>query len=200
MNNLSRPLYVRYLSAIFCLGLATLAVTLISWLPVPDGWTVWVKRTFTVGNILCLFLLTPVNPRYRKSAFFRTAIFCCTILSLLIGRFLPPILISLVSFALSIPACWHLYRAHSELISAHNEKLAQNWQRLFWWELAFTVVSTVISTVSYLWVTVLPQTSFAVISVFTTVSSWLIVILQAVLTAVSLVFLFLTIKIWKQQA
>ena len=211
MNDLSRPaqdsgnntlcsLAVKYLTAIFWLGLVTLIVTLITWLPIPDGWAAWIKRAFNVGTILCLFLLTPVNLRYRKSAFFRTAIFCCTILTLLIRNSTFSFLISLISFALSIAAAWHLYRAHAELISGHSEKLARNWRRLFWWELALSALATVISVASYIPVAVLPQTSFSVLSVFTAIISWVIVILNAILTAVSLIFLFLTIKHFKQSA
>lgn len=209
MNDLSRPaqdagtpraLAVKYLTVIFWLGLATLIVTLITWLPIRDGWAAWVKRAFTVGTILCLFLLTPVNLRYRKSAFFRTAIFCCTILNLLIGSPLVSFLFSLIPLVLSIAACWQLYHAHAELISGYSEKLARNWRGLFWWEVALSAISTVISAASYILVAVLPQTSFGVVSVFAALSSWIILILNAILTVISLIFLFLTIKVLKQQA
>lgn len=211
MNGLSHPaqdvgfsgsytLAVKYLTAIFWLGLATLIVTLITWLPIPDGWAAWVKRTFTVGTILCLFLLTPVNLRYRKSALFRTAMFCCTILNLLtLSSPSLSFLVSLISVALSIAATWQLYRAHAELISGHSEKLARNWRRLFWWELALSAIAMVISVGSSVLVAFLPQTAFDAAAAFILLSSWIITILNAALTVISLVLLFLTVKVLKQQ-
>lgn len=211
MNDLSRPvqdigngapytLAVKYLTAIFWLGLATLIVTLITWLPIPDGWAAWVKRAFSVGTILCLFLLTPANLRYRKSAFFRSAMFCCTILSLLIGSSPFSFLVSPISFVLSIAASWQLYRAHAELISGHSEKLARNWRRLFWWELALSAFAMVISVGSSVLVAFLPQTAFDAVAVFISLSSWIIVILNAVLTLLSLILLLLTTNVLKRQA
>lgn len=208
MNDLSRPiqntgtpyaLAIKYLTIIFWLSLATLIVTLITWLPIRDGWVAWVKRAFSVGTILCLFLLTPANLRYRKSAFFRTAIFCCTILNLLIGSPLFSSLFSLISFVLSIAACWQLYHAHAELISGHSETLARNWRGLFWWEVALSAIAAVFSGASYILATALPQTAFTALSVFTAFSSWVILILNGILTVISLIFLFQTIKILKQQ-
>ena len=208
MNNLSRPiqdadtphaLAIKYLTIIFWLSLATLIVTLITWLPIRDGWAAWVKRAFSVGTILCLFLLTPANLRYRKSAFFRTAIFCCTILNLLISSPLVSFLFSLIPLVLSIAACWQLYHAHAELISDQSEKLARNWRGLFWWEVALSVISAIISAATHIMVAILPQTSFSVVSVFAALSSWIIVILNAILTVISLIFLFQTIKVLKQQ-
>ena len=210
MNDLSHPtqdignsapysLAIKYLTAIFWLGLATLIVTLITWLPIPDGWAAWVKRAFNMGTILCLFLLTPVNLRYRKSAFFRAANFCCAILNLFISSSLFSLFVGLIALLLSIAACWQLYRAHAELISAHSEKLARNWRRLFWWELILSVIATAISAASYILVSVLPQAAFTILSVLSATASWIIVILNTVLTVISLIFLFLTVKLLKQQ-
>lgn len=208
MNGLSHPtqnigngaphsLAVKYLTAMFWLGLATLIVTLITWLPIPDGWAAWVKRAFNMGTILCLFLLTPVNLRYRKSAFFRAANFCCAILNLFISSSLFSLFVGLIALLLSIAACWQLYRAHAELISAHSEKLARNWRWLFWCEL---VIATAISAASYILISVLPQAAFTILSVFSATASWIIVILNTILTFISLIFLFLTVKLLKQQS
>ncbi len=189
---------VKYLAIMFWLGLATLIVTLITWLPIQDGWAAWVKRAFNVGTILCLFLLTPANLHYRKSAYFRTVMFCCSILSLFIHYLShASLLISLLSFVLSIAACWQLYRAHAELISGHNEKMARNWRCLFWWELALSAIASIISVASYILVptAVLP---FDAIAVFTAISSWIMVILNTILTVISLVFLGLTVNILKR--
>lgn len=193
---LTRTLVIKYLTIIFWLGLATIIVSLITWLPIPDSWAAWVKRAFSVGTILCLFMLTPANLRYRKSAFLKTAIFCCTILNLFIGNSLFSLLASLISVVLSIAACWHLYSAHSELISGHSEKMARNWRRLFWWEVTLSVIATIVSTVSYILVpaAVLP---FDMIAVFMGISSWIVVILNTILTVISLVFLGLTVNILK---
>lgn len=210
MNDLPRPtqdignsapysLAVKYLTAMFWLGLATLIVTLITWLPIPDGWAAWIKRAFNMGTILCLFLLTPVSLRYRKSAFFRTANFCCAILNLFISSSLFSLFVSLIALVLSIAACWHLYHAHAELISAHSDKLARNWRRLFWCEIVLSIIATAISAASYILVSVLPQSSFIALSVFINLSSWVIVILNTVLSVISLIFLFLTVKLLKQQ-
>ena len=198
-NSAPHSLAVKYLTAMFWLGLATLIVTLITWLPIPDGWAAWVKRAFNMGTILCLFLLTPANLRYRKSAFFRAANFCCAILNLFISSSLFSLFISLISLVLSIAACWHLYHAHAELISAHSERLARNWRRLFWCEIVLSIIATAISAASYILVSILPQSSFIALSVFISLSSWVIVILNTVLSVISLIFLFLTVKLLKQQ-
>lgn len=211
MNGLSHPtqnigngaphsLAVKYLTAMFWLGLATLIVTLITWLPIPDGWAAWVKRAFNMGTILCLFLLTPVNLRYRKSAFFRAANFCCAILNLFISSSLFSLFVGLIALLLSIAACWQLYRAHAELISAHSEKLARNWRWLFWCELVLSIIATAISAASYILISVLPQAAFTILSVFSATASWIIVILNTILTFISLIFLFLTVKLLKQQS
>ena len=91
------------------------------------------------------------------------------------------------------------YHAHAELISAHSEKLARNWRRLFWCEIVLSIIATAISAASYILVSVLPQGSFIALSVFISLSSWIIVILNTVLSVISLIFLFLTVKRSKQQ-
>ncbi|MBR5261287.1 MAG: hypothetical protein IKV47_03865 [Oscillospiraceae bacterium] len=195
---------IKYLTILFWLALASLIVTLITWLPIQDRWAVWVKRAFDVGTILCLFLLTPANLRYRKSAFFRTAIFCCTILNLLIGSLLlssPLLRLSdVLVFILSIGAGWHLYRAHAELIADHSAKMARNWRNLFWWELVLSMISTTISVASYI---LAPDTALsfnAIAAVFTALSSLVVVILNAILAVISIIFLGLTVNILKQQS
>lgn len=185
MNDRAR-LDRRWLIALLALQLVSLLLSLIAYLPIPNGWIYWIRKAISVGVILCLFLLTPADLRYRKAAFSRTAVFCCTMLSLLLSAPAADLIFSLLNTLFSIAACWFEYRAHGGLTPCSGPGLARGWLALFFASLVLTLLSWAIVLVYALLPGGVPVAA-------ATVTSTTTLILSDLLEAAYVVLLFFTV-------
>lgn len=137
------PLPVKWLRNLFYIHIASTALSLISMLPIPDGWTVWVSRAISVAAIVCLFQLTPAQQRYKKAFLYRTVTFVLVLIHDTRFGSLPLLsFLLLASSVCSIIAQYQEYHGHGDLIREQDPKLADKWHSLFMWQVVFSVLIT----------------------------------------------------------
>lgn len=166
----------KWLRRLSCIAIVSLVNSVVDFIPfVPSGITAWIGRAATLAVIFCMFHLAAANVRYKKAGIFRAAVLACALIaafpfglqsvtaaifrhgSTFLATALQAIslLLTLVTFLLSILAAYHEYRAHSEMVSTENPNLSRNWHRLFYWGIAAallvsfgTAITSVILTAS----------------------------------------------------
>lgn len=139
-----REQIVKWLRVLLLARIASIAVSLISCLPVNDGWLQWISKAITVVTITALFQLAPGNVRYRKAAVFRTVMLGLTLItSLLVAS----TFLTLAASVLSLLSVYQEYSGHAEITADPDPKLSRNWHRLFNWGLAVGILTALVSMV-----------------------------------------------------
>ena len=129
---------IKYLKLLMYLHIASLILGLIDFLPLVHSLSVWVNRGISVGVIYCLYSLSPVAERYRKSAIFHAIV-------LIAGLVANP-MIALAGSVCSILASWQEYHGHSELVEPYHQRLSKQWGKLFALELMAGIFMALITT------------------------------------------------------
>lgn len=159
-----RELPSKWLRFLFYTQAASLAVLIFSAVTGLSAAAAWVGRAVTVGVIVCLFQLFPVNGRYRRSAFFRCAALGCVLLNILLDtviarldswRFLGTVL-TLTGSVCFIIAAYQEYHAHCDVAATPDQKLSGHWRSLFTWQAAVTVIAVLGSMMAEWLVVFLP--------------------------------------------
>lgn len=142
-----RDLAAKWLRVLFFVHVASIAVSLLSYLPINDGWLQWGSKIITIAAIVALFQLTPCNIRYRKAAIFRI-IFLCGSLVTALGY--TSSILTLAASIFSLLSTYQEYSGHSEIIISEDPKLSRNWHSLFNWSLIVGVLTSLVSMVMVL--------------------------------------------------
>lgn len=132
-----KALLVKWLRNLFYIQIVSIALSLISLLPIVDTWTVWVSRAVTGAAIVCFFQLAPAQERYRKAAIYKTVMLVVTLVNSLILR---SAILVLVSSVCSIIAVYQEYSGHGNLIQDADPKLSRKWHGLFTWQVLISVL------------------------------------------------------------
>ena len=122
----------KWLRCLLYIHIASLAVSLLSLLPVADQVFGWIQRILVIGSALCLSQLSFAGERYRKAAIFKI-IYAAGLL--ITSLFFASTAISLAASVCSLIAIYQEYSAHSELISGADPALSRKWHSLFTWSI-----------------------------------------------------------------
>ena len=140
--------WLRYL--LYC-SIATVVLSVITYLPFPDDWATWVQLGLVGGTVFCLFRLEGINPRYRKAAVYRAVYLGGILINALLFS---STAILLAASILSIMSVYQEYNAHSDLLAEKDPQLSRKWHSLFTWSIAAAVLagfgSMVISVITAL--------------------------------------------------
>lgn len=148
MHNNTAP--AKWLQGLFYIHIASLAVRLLSMLPVADQLFTWLQRILIAGVIFCLFQLSPAGGRYRKAAILQAVYLGGVLVSILLRS----TAISLAASICSLLSIYQEYCAHSELIAEKDVALSRKWHSLFTWSIIAGVLvavgSMIISVITVL--------------------------------------------------
>lgn len=132
---------VKWLRYLFYVHIAGIAVSLAEVLPL-GNLTVWLGRAVILGVVVCMYQLSSLNERYKKSFIFRGTMLLLTLITYLLYS---SAFLTLAASVLSIVATYQEYRAHSELVAEKDGKLSRNWSSLFLWEILVSVATTALT-------------------------------------------------------
>lgn len=181
---------VKWLQILFYVHIASIALSLISLLPVNDSFSVWISRVISAAVAVCLFQLAPASERYKKAAIFSAVSLGLTLASTL----LLTTLLTLAASILSLLATYQEYSGHSDMVAEADPKLSRNWHSLFNWQIIVGVLTSVVSMVTVI--------ALAALELNTTVITALIVgalsLVGVVLGILYLVYLHRMIKIFSE--
>lgn len=147
MSPFPRDLAAKWLRVLFFVHVASIAASLLSYLPINDGLLQWGSRIITLAAIAALFQLTPCNIRYRKAAIFRIVFLCGSLVTVL--GYTSSIL-TLAASIFSLLSMYQEYSGHSEIVTSEDPKLSRNWHSLFNWSLIVGVLTSLVSMVMVL--------------------------------------------------
>ncbi len=126
----------KWLRHLFCANLVGLALSILALIP-QISWIGKGSMAVSLASAVCLFMLTPLQPRYQSAAIFMALAQVLQILALALSfGTLPAAVLMLV-------AMYQEYRGHSELAADRDGRLSRRWNRLFVWQLAVGLLSTV---------------------------------------------------------
>lgn len=156
----------KWLSGLFFLSLLGFALGVIKEFTINDNWASWVQKAISAGIVVCLYCLRTMQKNYRFSALCRAVTLLLSLGVLLVGTFLLPILtaaertdelaiislfsacLSVVISVFSILGAWLEMRAHGLLVSQEEPALAAKWRKLFLWQLAFSLLYSIGTSVT----------------------------------------------------
>ena len=185
---------VKWLRILFYLHGISLILAVLSLLPVNDTLFTWISRASKAGAVVCLFLLVPLHPRFRKAAGFSLAAW---ITALGASAGILGIILLLTSSICSIVGVYHEYSTFSEITAQSDPVLGKRWKGLFYWELLSGVIlGTVGSLIGTVLVLVAPESGTLV----STGISWALEILTLVLQGMYLWYLRRTTLLLKEKS
>lgn len=166
---------VRWLRILFWIHIASIALSLISALPINTGFTTWISRAITAAVMLCLFQLAPACGRYRKAAVFTAVSLDLILIATLL--FSSPLL-TLAASIFSILAAYQEYSGHSDTVAEADPKLSRNWHSLFNWQLIVGVLTSFVSMVAVIVLAALEMNAAAITALIAGALSLVSMILQ----------------------
>lgn len=156
----------KWLSGLFFLSLLGFVLGVITEFTNNDNWASWVQKAISAGIVVCLYCLHSAQENYRFSALCRAVSLLLGLGKLLAGTFLAPMLtaagradtlaiinlasicLSVVISGISILGAWLEMRAHGLLVSQEEPVLAAKWRKLFLWQLAFSLLYSIGTSVT----------------------------------------------------
>ncbi len=145
-KHLQKESAAKWLKYLFYIHIVSVAISLISLLPIVDNWIVWISRAVALATVVCLFQLASAHKRYQKAAFFRAGMLS---ISLFHAFFSGRTFLILVSSVFSIIAVYQEYNGHGELVQDLDPGLSRKWKKLFTWQVLCSIlVSLLTVTVS----------------------------------------------------
>lgn len=148
---------MKWLGILLCFHVASFVVWLMGYLPLLHRLCEWGQILMTIGMVLCLFKISPIDRCYQLAAVLKAillirpvfyALLPDTALVSMVQWEYYGVVASVVGCAvliLSWAATYLEYRAHGGLTAERNLKLAQNWKMLFIGSLCFAVLGTAAS-------------------------------------------------------
>jgi len=181
---------VKWLRYLFYVHIAGIVVSLLGWITTSEALNVWLGRAVTLGVVVCMYQLSPLNPRYKKSFIFRGVMLLLTLITYLLYS---SAFLTLAASVLSIIATYQEYHAHSELAAEKDGKLSRNWSSLFTWEIIVSVLTTVLTMAATLIMVMGEIGTSAVVAVITVIMK----LVSLVLGVLYLVYLHRTMKLFE---
>lgn len=164
-------------------AMAALAVSLASNFLLP-GLARWIGLGLNVYIIYLMIQLKQENDRYRKAAIFYGIA--------LGGNLLGVGLFSLIGSICALVAQYQEYHGHSELVSDWDPKLSGRWSGLFWFQLAATLILSLLTGIVS---GILIVFSGMDETTMTVIATLVVAAISLILQGVYLVFLKRTIKV-----
>lgn len=180
---------VKWLRYLFYVHIASVAVSALGWVSSSSALNVWLGRAVTLGVVVCMYQLAPLNPRYKKSFTLRGVMLILTLITYLLHS---SMLLTLAASVLSILATYQEYHAHSELVAQQDEQLSRRWSSLFIWEIIVSVLTTVLTMAATLIMVMGEIGTSAVVAVITVIMQ----MVSLVLGILYLVYLNRTAKLF----
>lgn len=156
---------LKWLRILFYLELASLALSLLGYLPIKIDWINWPARALTAGMLYCMFCMGVFYNRYKTAAIFRTVPFAYSLISaivtIMMARWVatngnhPSLqiyntistLIGSVVLVLGWIGTYQFYHANADLVAEKSPTLEKKWRNFFWLTLGIGLAT---STASYL--------------------------------------------------
>lgn len=181
---------VKWLRILFYVHIASIVLSLISLLPIHNGFTTWISRAITAAVVICLFQLAPASDRYKKAA-----VFSAVSLGLnLAATLLLTSLLTLSASILSILATYQEYSGHSDMVARADPKLSRRWHSLFNWQIIVGVLTAVVSMVAVVALAALEMNTTAITAIVVGALS----LVSVVLSVLYLVYLNRMIKLFSE--
>lgn len=137
---------VKWLRVLTWIAAASLVNSVIDWIPGVHGdITTWISRGIMAAAAFCMFQLAPDGVSYQRAGVSRLVMLACSLVtSFLFGSYA----LTGLAFVASLIAVYQEYYAHSQLILEMDGVLSRNWYRLFWWQIAASILLTVGTSVA----------------------------------------------------
>lgn len=181
---------VKWLRNLFYVHIVSIALSLVSLLPINDSFSVWISRAMTAIVVVCLFQLAPASDRYKKAA-----VFSAVSLGLnLAATLLLTTPLTLAASILSILATYQEYSGHSDMVAQADPKLSRQWHSLFNWQIAVGVLTSLVSMVAVVTLAALEMNATAITALIVGALS----LVGVVLSVLYLVYLNRMIKIFSE--
>ena len=180
---------VKWLRYLFYVHIAGIIVSLTTWL-FEGNLAVWLGRAVTLGVVICMYQLSPLNDRYKKSFIFRGVMLILTLITFLLYS---SVFLTLAASVLSLLATYQEYKAHSELVAAKDAGLSRNWSSLFIWEILVSVATTALTMTATLILVLGEIGTSAVVATITAIMK----LVSLVLGVLYLVYLHRTRKLFE---
>lgn len=180
---------VKWLRYLFYVQIAGIAVSLLGWVSSSEALNVWLGRAVTLGVVVCMYQLSPMDPRYKKSFILRGVMLILTLITYLLHS---STFLTLAASVLSILATYQEYHAHSGLVAQQDEQLSGRWSSLFVWEILVSVLTTVLTMAATLILVMGGIGTSAVVAVITVIMK----LVSLVLRVLYLVYLNRTAKLF----
>lgn len=187
MNGLKNNTPQQWLRYLWYLALGQLVLSLVGMLLPAGGVLQWINLALMAGTVLCLFRLTPLNPRMRQAAIFQLMTVCAMAGSGLV-------MLTLVGAICSLVATYQAYAGFSEVVTPADEKLGKAWKRLFIWQLVSGLLVGMVSAAIGIALTMLMGDST---ELYTRISVWGTNLLGLVLDGFYAWYLLRTIRLFE---
>lgn len=180
---------VKWLRYLFYVQIAGIAVSLLGWVSSSEALNVWLGRAVTLGVVVCMYQLSPMDSHYKKSFILRGVMLILTLITYLLHS---SMLLTLAASVLSILATYQEYHAHSELVAQQDEQLSGRWSSLFIWEILVSVLTTVLTMAATLILVMGEIGTSATVAIITVIMK----LVSLVLRVLYLVYLNRTAKLF----
>jgi hypothetical protein len=173
---------IRWIRCMFYLNVASLAISLLGFLPINNNWIAWPNRALTAATLYRMFCMGVFSNRYKIAAIFRTVQFAYSLISAVVTIFMArwvattgnysslqiyntvSTLIGSVILVLGWIGTYQLYHAHADLVAEKSPSLEKKWSNFFWVSLLIGIAASVATSLLALTYDWLPGYSAAVIS------------------------------------
>lgn len=160
-----RDVLVKWLRILLYLNVASLALSLLGFLPIKRDWITWPSRALTAGVIYSMLCMGMFHSRYKTAAIFRAVQFSITLITSLVFIALlkwgvktdnfewqrPYNTISAITGSVALVLGWigtyQLYHAHADVVAEKSPMLEKKWRSFFWVSLGIGLAT---SAASYL--------------------------------------------------
>lgn len=193
-----RQLLVKWLGILLWVQIVGLVASALSSVPNFGALATWFGYGVTAGAAVCLFQMTSTDTQYLKAAFFLIATLGCRLINLLLGDLIALLqipnsvgsIITFVASICSIVAVYQEYTAHAGLVAEQDDKLSDNWKRLFGLQMLVAVVKVIGLNTATMLTVFLSVDTLVLRSVVTAV-------LEAAQTVLNVLYLVYLHRTWK---
>ena len=190
MNGLKNNTPQRWMQYLLYLALGQLALSGMGMVLSLGSLFQWLSIALTTASALCLFGLTPLNPRMRQAAIFQLMSACAMAGSALV-------MLTLVGAICSLVATYQAYAGFSEVVTPVDGKLGKAWKRLFLWQLLSGLLVGMVSAAIGIALTMLLGDAT---ELYTQITVWGTNLLGLVLDGVYAWYLLRTIRLFESNA
>ena len=190
MNGLKNNTPGKWTQYLLYLALGQLALSVMGMVLSLGSLIQWLNVALTTASALCLFGLTPLNPRMRQAAIFQLMSACAMAGSALV-------MLTLVGAICSLVATYQAYAGFSEVVTPADGKLGKAWKRLFLWQLLSGLLVGMVSAAIGIALTMLLGDAT---ELYTQITVWGTNLLGLVLDGVYAWYLLRTIRLFESNA